>query len=443
MAISLEAFLYAITSNETGHTKNPYSAVGPPTKDGNRAYGKYQIMDFNIPVWSKQYLGRRISLSEYRNSPDIQEQLARAVLTDYYKKYGAEGAAAMWFSGEANPNSNASDGHWTVRQYVSEMKKAAAKYTGGGGGGSYMPWDRAKSGGGGGTTTPTIDPATLASDYGFTAAMLNSIPELKSIFQRAVAGGWDGKRFQSAIENSTWWKTHTKSQREYLTKNFTDPAQFQRDRTAMNYKINEIAAQLGLTDLMGTKIMNDLTWNMLYNGWSDAELKYHLANVLTMSPEGVLGGAGGQFQMQMASLGWANGVRLDQNWYLGWYKQILQGNATAEEAQAWIRNRAAATFPAFRDQILAGQNVMDLANPYIQSMGNILEINAGDIDLFDKDVIGALNYKDPKTGATGAKPLWQWEVDLRKDPRWLQTNNAREGMMGVAHKVAQDMGVLF
>lgn len=434
MAVSFNQFFNAIAKQESGGN---YKAVGVWVK-GDRAYGKYQVMGANIGAWTEKYWTERLTPQQFLANPMAQEGVAYGQLKAYFDKYGPEGAAAMWYSGQSNPNKTY--GNPPVNVYVRQvMQKAGADsgaaFTGPGG--------SSGSGSSGGKGTPSIDPATLARDYGFTDAMLKSIPELNAIFKKAVAGGWDGNKFKAAVENSTWWKTHTKSQRDYLIKNFTDPASFQRDRTQMNYKINEIAAQLGITDLMGTKAMNDLTWNMLYNGWSDAELKYHLANILTMSPEGTLGGAGGQFQTQMASTAWANGVRLDQNWYLNWYKQILQGNASPEEAQRWIRNQAAAIFPAFRDQIIAGQNVMDIANPYIQSMGNILEINAGDIDLFDRDVIGALNYKDPKSGATGAKPLWQWEVDLRKDARWLKTNNAREGMMGVAHKVAQDMGVLF
>lgn len=437
MAISLEAFLYAITSNESGHLKNPYSAVGPPTRDGNRAYGKYQIMDFNIVKWGRDYLGEKITIQQYRNSPDLQERLARAVLTSYYKKYGAEGAAAMWFSGSANPNSNASDGHWTVRQYVSEMKKAAAKYSG-------QSTTYSGSGtGGGGTTTPTIDPGVLAEEYGLVKQLIDSVPELAKLFKEAVAGGWDAKKFQARLANTTWWKTHSEKQRQYLIKSYTDPASFREDRENAKFRIGELANQLGLWNAINNeKLMNDLVWGVLYNGWSDAELKYHIANVLTFSPEGNLAGAGGEFQSKMASMAWANGVRLDGNWYMNYYRMILQGVSTEQQAMQDIRNKAAAMFPGFREQIMAGQNMMDIASPYLQGMSSILEINPGSLDLFDPTITGALNYKDNK-GVTGAKPLWQFEVDLRKDPRWLKTGNAREGLMGVAHKVAQDFGVLF
>lgn len=435
MAISLEAFLYAITSNETGHLKNPYSAVGPLV-NGNRAYGKYQIMDFNIVKWGRDYLGKNITISQYRNSPDLQEQLARAVLTSYYNKYGAEGAAAMWFSGSPNPNSNKSDGHWTVKQYVSHMKSAATKYKGGGG--TSMGSTTA-----GGNLAPTVNPTVLAEQYGLVQQLIDSVPELGNLFREAVAGQWAPDKFKARMQNTTWWRTHTEKQRQYLIKAYQDPASFNEDRENAKFKISEMANQLGAWNLIGNdKIMNDMIWGVLYNGWSDAELKFHVANILTFSPEGNLAGAGGEFQNKMTTAAWQNGVRLDKSWHMNYWKMILQGVSTEQQALQDIRNRAAAQFPGLREMIFAGQNVIDIASPYMQTLANILELNPQRIDLFDHLIIGALNNKNDN-GVSGVKPLWQFENELRRDPRWFKTNNAREGLMTVAHKVAQDFGVMY
>ena len=78
----------------------------------------------------------------------------------------------------------------------------------------------------------------------------------------------------------------------------------------------------------------------------------------------------------------------------------------------------------------------------MQSLSKLLELHPPRIDLFDHLNIGALNNKNDN-GVSGVKPIWQFENELRKDPRWFKTNNAREGLMTVAHKVAQDLGVLF
>lgn len=114
---SFEAFFNAIAGQESG---GDYSAVNPRTG----ASGKYQILPSNIGPWSQQYLGRRISVSQFRSSPQLQDQLARAVLSSYYRKWGARGAAAAWYSGspdKANDYDRFRSNEPSVGEYVDQV----------------------------------------------------------------------------------------------------------------------------------------------------------------------------------------------------------------------------------------------------------------------------------------------------------------------------------
>jgi cytochrome P450 len=113
---------------------------------------------------------------------------------------------------------------------------------------------------------------------------------------------------------------------------------------------------------------------------------------------------------------------------------VAAGRATLEQYEAQIRREAAARYSAFSEQILAGQNAMDLAAPYIKSVSSLLELPETDVDLFNSHVASAM---------TKSTPLWQFENDLRADPLWRKTNNARESMFTVAHQVAKDFGLAF
>lgn len=88
-------FMNAIKMQESG---GRYGVRGVPTK-GSRALGAYQIMGFNLPSWSKQVLGRRVSEREFMSSPQIQDKIAAGILRGYYNKWGAGGAAAAWYGG--------------------------------------------------------------------------------------------------------------------------------------------------------------------------------------------------------------------------------------------------------------------------------------------------------------------------------------------------------
>ena len=75
-----------------------YKEIGPPTKYG-RALGKYQIMPENVKNWSKEFLGKEVSPSEFLNSPEIQEAVYRGKMSQYLNKYGVEGAGRAWLGG--------------------------------------------------------------------------------------------------------------------------------------------------------------------------------------------------------------------------------------------------------------------------------------------------------------------------------------------------------
>ena len=98
-----------------------YAAIGPKTKSGDRAYGKYQVMGANIPAWTKEAIGKSMTAKEFLADPNAQEAVFKHKFGGYIQQYGPQGAAAMWFSGKPDVNSTASDGSNTVGQYVNKF----------------------------------------------------------------------------------------------------------------------------------------------------------------------------------------------------------------------------------------------------------------------------------------------------------------------------------
>lgn len=91
----------AISSVESG---GRYDALGPVTRTGDRAYGKYQVMGANIPEWTRQVLGRELTPQEFVSSPTAQDAVFKAKFGSYVQKYGPQGAARAWFAGEGGMN---------------------------------------------------------------------------------------------------------------------------------------------------------------------------------------------------------------------------------------------------------------------------------------------------------------------------------------------------
>jgi hypothetical protein len=113
----------AISSIESGGN---YRAIGPATKTGDRALGKYQVMGANVGPWSREILGREVSPREFIANDEIQDAIFKGKFGQYAEKYGPEGAARAWFAGEKgmnNPNAKDVLGT-TVASYGAKFNKA-------------------------------------------------------------------------------------------------------------------------------------------------------------------------------------------------------------------------------------------------------------------------------------------------------------------------------
>ena len=90
----------AIASIESAGSGD-YSALGPITAKGNRAYGRYQVMDFNIGPWTEKYVGRRLTPEEFLASKEAQDAVFAGEFGGNVEKYGnPQDAASVWFTGK-------------------------------------------------------------------------------------------------------------------------------------------------------------------------------------------------------------------------------------------------------------------------------------------------------------------------------------------------------
>ncbi len=105
---------------------NNYQALGQEIKrkggTTDRAYGKYQVMGANIPSWTEQALGRKLTPFEFLHSPEAQEAVFENQMINNLHKYGnLQDAASVWFSGRPLAQAQKAGAHdinMGVGQYV-------------------------------------------------------------------------------------------------------------------------------------------------------------------------------------------------------------------------------------------------------------------------------------------------------------------------------------
>jgi hypothetical protein len=175
--------------------------------------------------------------------------------------------------------------------------------------------------------------------------------------------------------------------------------------------------------------------------WLEGKVKENIATgKLQLNTQNVPEGPAGRYFEAFKNFAGNNGIRLSDQAANTYASQIVAGQLDENTVFNTIRESAANAFPSLADKIKAGIDLKTLADPYIQSMSNILELPSTSLDVFDPNIRQALAYTLPD-GKVGTKSIYDFEKDLRKDARWQYTDNARRSVSSGALKVLQDFGL--
>ncbi|MEU8317098.1 hypothetical protein AB0C33_01905 [Nonomuraea sp. NPDC048881] len=279
-----------------------------------------------------------------------------------------------------------------------------------------------------------------AEYYNWAYSLLKSDNSLWKVFQQAIKGSWSKEKFIAEIRRTSWYQKHSETYRQTEALKYTDPETWRaRVRTIYN-NVTQLAGTMGLR--LGWQTMWDMAEDALSFGWDNAKLRSMLSQHLKNGKGGYYGEAG-EAEDQLRQYAFQMGVRIDESALGGWLKGILNGTRTTEDYKGWLQQQALSAFPTLSEQIKGGMSVRDIASPYMEAMGRILEVDSQALDLYDPTIRTALTNINKENGKAELKPLWQFENELRKDPRWLKTNNARQAMNSTARTIGQQFGMVF
>lgn len=134
-----------------------------------------------------------------------------------------------------------------------------------------------------------------------------------------------------------------------------------------------------------------------------------------------------------------NGLKLSNKFIQKQAESVADGNNSVEGVIGFMKdNYLKTTYPAFTDEIDKGYSINDIAQPYIDTVSNILELD--DVDINDPAVRKALQAKG-QDGKPIRKSIWEFEEDIKKDPRWQYTDNAWQSVGSASMEVMRLMGM--
>lgn len=284
------------------------------------------------------------------------------------------------------------------------------------------------------------DRSEKLQQFGFVQGMLDAFPELRNLFDQAVKGDWTPDKFQAELQKTNWYKTQSDTKRKAIILQYTDPATYSKLWHDTQQKMWDLSAQLGAGADWG--LINRIAGQVIFEGLTDDQARDMFGQYMVFGKNGLAGGQAGEAMTDLQAYAYSMGVKNADQWMQDAVRQVVMGNKTLQDYKNEIMSQSIAAFPGFEKQLKAGQTMQDLASPYMQSMSQILEIAPGSINMFDPSIRSAMSFKNPD-GTSGTKPLWQFQNDLRSDPRWKLTKNAQDATMGVAHKVLVDMGMAY
>jgi hypothetical protein len=261
----------------------------------------------------------------------------------------------------------------------------------------------------------TLSVTQLRQQYGWILNLLDSDPKLKTLFTNAVNGGWTEARFQAALRNTTWYKTHSESFRNAELMRYTDPKQWNQRNLQQQADIQAKATALGATLLPAD--LKRLAYQSLQGAWTDSQMMTTLAGFVPGQAAGAHpGGSSGQAFDEIRKLSADYMIPYSNDKAATWAVKIATGQSTMEDALTYFKENAKLQNPYMSAAIDAGHTVTEYLDPYRQQAAQTLGIIPDAIDWTQAKWQQIFSATDPKTGQVVPLSLADSTKKIKNDP---------------------------
>lgn len=282
-------------------------------------------------------------------------------------------------------------------------------------------------------------------------AWLLSVPEVAPLIIQAAQTNMDPAQFQAEFESTNWYKSSSDTVRNWITEVETNPGQANADLSAQESAIYATVSQLGLGALPQQIVW--LAQQSLAFGWTDQEIKDHIANYTQfnaqgqafLSINGITAGAGtpGELQANINSINTEAAkylVPISASTAQAFAKSLANGTMDTAGVDAYMAQQATSLYPSIAGAIKQGITPADYVTPYKEVAAQLLGISPNAIDMTQSKWNRALTAPGPG-GVPNAMSLYDWQQTLMQDPQYGYMNsvNAKDR----ASSIAQGLGEMF
>lgn len=413
---------WAIAMRESGGVP---SAHNPDRSTGDDSYGLFQINMLNDLGPQRLEMFKKIGVRQYSDLLDPEKNVkAFLILSKRGRDLGAWGIGPNAYDG-VNPEVAVRTKEW-LAQFDKYAKRA-----------NIDPNSRAAASSSADGAVDGIDPNDLAASAGFAVDVITSNRELNGIYQQAVAQDWTPARFQAAIKSSRWYREHSAYWRDAWVAERTGGKDWDVRMNNARMAVRQRALYLGAEP--DESEIDKWARKYIFQGWDQEGRQVLLDKALSeaIGRDGSAAGLAGTNVEYLRNVAQRNGLRLSDDYFMSAAKKIAAGLSTRETEELDVRRQAASMFPVYREKIMAGSDLEDLASGYINLMRDELDLNQ--VDLTDGLLQGALGGSDDQ-GNPVAMGLWDFKKKVRQDDRWQYSKKAYEDVGSKAVNIARMMG---
>ncbi len=322
----------------------------------------------------------------------------------------------------------------------------------------------------GATQMDKFSPEQLAAKFGVAAAVINSDKSLQDALNKIL--GLDGSGTMitdpelqtQIIQNTSWYKNQTDTQRKYAFFKQTNPGQFAADLQLNASEIVKKWAQNGLSisatdaikyaeQMMQQAVIQDgkvVRYDQAYlNKLMADSIKFDKTNTFESNGK-ILYDLDGQLETMAQALyerAYEYGYPATSSnegfkkWFESTIRGLVAGTLNPEDVDNELEQRAISLFPGLGDRIMRGETLRQAADSHLNTIANTLEMDVKSLDLNNDIVQQALNYTDDK-GNIKPMNLYSTKKLARRHPDFDFTEQAKQEKTGIGQIILRDHGFL-
>lgn len=352
-------------------------------------------------------------------------------------------------------------------------------------------------------TTMATDPSDYVS-YGYVQDLATTIPELKSLLAKAAAGGWSTDRFTDALQTTSWWKKNSDTAKKMVELSKADPAEYSQEVNNATSHVKQMAAAAGvpLTNAQIKSLATADLYQGLDDATLQSQIG-NLYTTSTGMQGGTAATMEAQVKQLAAAYGvpvtqsWVDGqvksmlvnntgiegataslTQMASSTYPPLAAQLAAGQTTTQIAQPYIAAMSQTLELPDTSIDLTDPTILKAlqGNPGVQTSTSTGSAGTSSSSGSTPKVGAPINATGgvagapaspgskgaPATGAVGGPtkvgatptttvvpaaqaatttvPLWQFTQQLKQDPRWQQTDNAKQSAFSMLHSLGNAWG---